>query len=285
MVQEPTPLYSFGSKNVPATRSLGHCQAKIGIDGVVAEKVSVLVVPDDAQSVDLLVGRTFTNLPLVTYFKVGDTFRFYHLNDCPFSGLVPFEQQSKLKLRPREECELQNDTVKYITTSTGRSVTGFHEQCGRPVLLDVQQEEIAEPLCSTDVNAAVIEITSEYGSPVLVDKKNDDKRLAGHQRQAFTKKYRSSNIEDQLKISPEEVKRRTTFTDPKLDQRHKKCAFGMESIDPSVSRSTRGRREPTVQNTSATSKLPKPQTVHDIKRLFRLGSFYRKLTPEACPHR
>ncbi|KAL1477374.1 hypothetical protein MTO96_035777 [Rhipicephalus appendiculatus] len=228
MVLEPTPLYGFGSNDVPATRSLGHCQAKISIDGVAAEKVPILVVPDDAQSVDLLVGRSFTNLPFVAYCKVGSTFRFYHLNDCPFSGVVPFEQQSKLKLRPREERELQQDTVNYITTSTDRSVTGFHEQCGRHVLLDVQQEEIAEPLCSTDVNAAVIETTSEYGSPVLVDKKNDDKRLAGHQRQAFTKKYRSSNIEDQLKISAEEANRRTTFRDPKLGQRLKKCAFALK---------------------------------------------------------
>ncbi|KAL1421652.1 hypothetical protein MTO96_004037 [Rhipicephalus appendiculatus] len=285
MVLEPTPLYGFGSNDVPATRSLGHCQAKISIDGVAAEKVPILVVPDDAQSVDLLVGRSFSNLPFVTYCKVGSTFRFYHLNDCPFSGVVPFEQQSKLKFRPREERELQQDTVNYITTSTDRSVTGFHEQCGRHVLLDVQQEEIAEPLCSTDVNAAVIETTSEYGSPVLVDKKNDDKRLAGHQRQAFTKKYRSSNIENQLKISAEEAKRRTTFRDPKLGQRLKKCAFGKESIDSSVSRSTRGRRELTEEKTSDTCKLPKPQTVHDIKRLFRLGSFNRNLTPEARPHR
>ncbi|KAL1437205.1 hypothetical protein MTO96_049187 [Rhipicephalus appendiculatus] len=54
MVQEPTTLYGFGSKNVPTTRSLGHSQAKISIDGVVAEKVPLLVVPDDAQSVDPL---------------------------------------------------------------------------------------------------------------------------------------------------------------------------------------------------------------------------------------
>ncbi|KAL1447939.1 hypothetical protein MTO96_044181 [Rhipicephalus appendiculatus] len=115
MVQEPAPLYGFGSKNVPATRSLSHCQAKINIDGVVAEKVPVIVVPDDAQSVDLLVGRTFTNLPFVTYCKVGSTFRFYHLNDCPLSGVVPFKQQSKLKLRPREERELkiQSTTLHY----------------------------------------------------------------------------------------------------------------------------------------------------------------------------
>ncbi|KAL1414053.1 hypothetical protein MTO96_007794 [Rhipicephalus appendiculatus] len=92
MVQEPTALYGFGSKNMPATRSLGHCQANISIDDVVAGKIPVLVVPDDAQSVDLLVGRTLTNLPFVTHSKVGSTLRFYHLNDCPFSGLVPFEQ-------------------------------------------------------------------------------------------------------------------------------------------------------------------------------------------------
>ncbi|KAL1444126.1 hypothetical protein MTO96_030036 [Rhipicephalus appendiculatus] len=107
MILEATPLYGFGSNNVAATRSLDYCQAKIRIDGVAAEKVPILVVPDDAQSVDLLVGISFTNLPFVTYSKVGSTFRFYHLNDCPFSGLVPFEQQSKLKLRQREESDVQ----------------------------------------------------------------------------------------------------------------------------------------------------------------------------------
>ncbi|KAL1434912.1 hypothetical protein MTO96_011385 [Rhipicephalus appendiculatus] len=141
MVQEPTPLYGFGSKNVPATRSLGHCQAKINIDGVVAENVPVLVVPDDAQSVDLLVGRTFTNLPFVTYCKVGSTFRFYHLNDCPFSGVAPFEQQSNLKLIAKEECELQRNAVNYVTTSSDRSVTTFRAHCGRDGLPEWKRGE------------------------------------------------------------------------------------------------------------------------------------------------
>ncbi|KAH7984471.1 hypothetical protein HPB52_021516 [Rhipicephalus sanguineus] len=46
----------------------------ISIDGTVAEKIPVLVVPDDAQCVGLLVGRTFTDLPFVTYAEVGSTF-------------------------------------------------------------------------------------------------------------------------------------------------------------------------------------------------------------------
>ncbi|KAH7935580.1 hypothetical protein HPB52_009988 [Rhipicephalus sanguineus] len=83
--------------NVPATRSLGHCKAKISIAGIVVEKIPVQVVPDDAQCVDLFVGRTFTDLPFVTYAKVGSTFRFYHLNDCPFADLAPLEQKSNLK--------------------------------------------------------------------------------------------------------------------------------------------------------------------------------------------
>ncbi|KAH7969596.1 hypothetical protein HPB52_020103 [Rhipicephalus sanguineus] len=69
MAQEATHLYGFHNKYVPVTRSLGHCKAKISFDGVVAEKIPVLVVPDDAQCVDLLVGRNFTELPNVTYAK------------------------------------------------------------------------------------------------------------------------------------------------------------------------------------------------------------------------
>ncbi|KAL1450347.1 hypothetical protein MTO96_043918 [Rhipicephalus appendiculatus] len=212
------------------------------------------------------------------------TFRFYHLNDCPFVHLVSPAQQAELHVKAPEEFTLQNNAVNYITTSSDRSVTGFHEQFGRHMLLDVQRKEIEEPLCYTNVSAAVTETTSEYGSPVLVDKKNDDRRLADHLRQALTKKDWSSNFEGQLKISEKQVKLRTTFRDPQFGQRITKCAFGKESIDPSVPRSTRGRREPTEQKTSATSKLPNKQNVHDTKRLFRLGSFYRNLTPEARPH-
>ncbi|KAL1483983.1 hypothetical protein MTO96_050140 [Rhipicephalus appendiculatus] len=74
MVQEPTLLYGFGKKNVPVKRSLGHFKAKISIYGVADEKIPVLALLDDAQNVDLLVGRSFTDLPFVTYAKVRNTF-------------------------------------------------------------------------------------------------------------------------------------------------------------------------------------------------------------------
>ncbi|KAL1481956.1 hypothetical protein MTO96_034117 [Rhipicephalus appendiculatus] len=141
MVLEPTDLYGFGSENHPVTRSLGHCKAKVSIDGVVAENIPVLIVPDDAQRVDILVGRTFTELPSVTYAKVGSTFRFYHLNDCPFVHLVSPAQQPELHLKAPEECTLQKNAANYVTTSSDRSVTTFRGHCGRDGLPEWKRGE------------------------------------------------------------------------------------------------------------------------------------------------
>ncbi|KAH7949649.1 hypothetical protein HPB49_013215 [Dermacentor silvarum] len=69
IVQECAPFYGFGSKHVPVTRSIGHCRAKINIDGADARSIRVIVVPDDAQSFDMLESRTLTELPYVTYAK------------------------------------------------------------------------------------------------------------------------------------------------------------------------------------------------------------------------
>ncbi|KAL1438351.1 hypothetical protein MTO96_048140 [Rhipicephalus appendiculatus] len=74
MVQEPTDLYGFCSEHDPVTRSLGHCKAKVSIDDIVAENILVLIFPDDAQRFDILVGRTFPELPSVARAKLGSTF-------------------------------------------------------------------------------------------------------------------------------------------------------------------------------------------------------------------
>ncbi|KAL1474290.1 hypothetical protein MTO96_038089 [Rhipicephalus appendiculatus] len=80
---------------------------------------------------NILVGRTFTELPSVTYAKVGSTFRFYHLNDCPFVHLVSPAQKIELHVKTPEECTLQKNAVNYVTTSSDRSVTTFRGHSGR----------------------------------------------------------------------------------------------------------------------------------------------------------
>ncbi|XP_042148722.1 uncharacterized protein LOC121837217 [Ixodes scapularis] len=66
LMRDATPLYGFGNQDVPAVRTIGKCKADLDIDGVTGKDITIFVVPDEAQSVDLLVGRTFTELPYVT---------------------------------------------------------------------------------------------------------------------------------------------------------------------------------------------------------------------------
>ncbi|GBM68533.1 hypothetical protein AVEN_247885-1 [Araneus ventricosus] len=44
----------------------------VNIDNVNAENINVYVVPDDAQSVDLIIGRTWLDLPQIAYTNIGE---------------------------------------------------------------------------------------------------------------------------------------------------------------------------------------------------------------------
>ncbi|GBM34864.1 hypothetical protein AVEN_146612-1 [Araneus ventricosus] len=52
-------IYSFRNQKIPALTSIGRIKANIEVDNVKAESISIYVVPDDAQSVDLIIGRTW----------------------------------------------------------------------------------------------------------------------------------------------------------------------------------------------------------------------------------
>ncbi|XP_040066225.1 uncharacterized protein LOC120839891 [Ixodes scapularis] len=148
LVQESTPLYGFGNSGVPVSRSIGGCKADIKIDGVLAKDFPILVVPDEAQAVDLLVGRTFTELPYLTYARVGGSFRFWHLSDCPFAHLEPLEHHQELQLKAREEDILQKDSVNWITLTADERVTGpvIYRHCGTDVLIDITLDEVTIPM-------------------------------------------------------------------------------------------------------------------------------------------
>ncbi|KAG0429788.1 hypothetical protein HPB47_023310 [Ixodes persulcatus] len=62
-LKDSTALYGFGNRSVPVATAMGRCVSDLVIDGVKGSKSDVLVVPDDAQAVERIVGRTFTELP------------------------------------------------------------------------------------------------------------------------------------------------------------------------------------------------------------------------------
>ncbi|GBM72860.1 hypothetical protein AVEN_39758-1 [Araneus ventricosus] len=58
-------IYGFGNKKMPALTSIGKIKADIELDNVKAERISIYVVSDDAQSVDLIITRTWLFLILL----------------------------------------------------------------------------------------------------------------------------------------------------------------------------------------------------------------------------
>lgn len=68
------PLYTVGDVSRPSTSAIGGAVADIAIDGVMAADHEVLIVPDQTIPIDVLVGRTWLELPHISYHKQGTDF-------------------------------------------------------------------------------------------------------------------------------------------------------------------------------------------------------------------
>lgn len=64
------PLYTVGNPNRPFASTIGESFADIAIDGVLAIMHKVLVVPDEIIPVNVLIGRTWLELPHTNYYKL-----------------------------------------------------------------------------------------------------------------------------------------------------------------------------------------------------------------------
>lgn len=84
-LKDATALYGFGSHGIPTVRAIAKCRANLIIGGVVRKNILILV-PDEAQLIDSIVGRTLAELP--------------------FSHLEPLVSCLKLHLNTAEETTL-----------------------------------------------------------------------------------------------------------------------------------------------------------------------------------
>jgi len=58
-----------GHANEPSEQTLVESEADVLIDGVLGENHLIRVVPDDILHVDILIGRTWLDLPHVNYYE------------------------------------------------------------------------------------------------------------------------------------------------------------------------------------------------------------------------
>ena len=83
-IRATSVLSGFG-KSGNEVHSSGIIKENLIVDDCSAECVSFRVVPDDVQPYDVIVGRNFTELPHVAYFKIGDKLIFGNRDDFIFS--------------------------------------------------------------------------------------------------------------------------------------------------------------------------------------------------------
>ncbi|KAL1470211.1 hypothetical protein MTO96_040575 [Rhipicephalus appendiculatus] len=155
LLEDATALYGFGSQGVPAVRAIAKCRADLIIDNVVGKNIPTLVVPDEAQSVDLIVGRTFTELPYVTYARLGGSLHFWHRDECPFSHLEPHVSCPKVRLNTDEETTPQANVVNWVSPQSNVADPVLFNNCGREIVVVMEGKELTVPVFTSREDAVL----------------------------------------------------------------------------------------------------------------------------------
>lgn len=111
-IQQTTEsLYGFGDFEKAATKVLGTLCLDIEIDGVVGKRIGVLVVPDKAQPVELLVGRPWLELPDIAYMKIGEQLIIKYTDS--FNNIV-IDPPTHVKITVAETTKLNQNSINLV---------------------------------------------------------------------------------------------------------------------------------------------------------------------------
>ncbi|GBM10720.1 hypothetical protein AVEN_112-1 [Araneus ventricosus] len=102
---------------MPALTSIGRIKADIEVDNVKAENISIYVVPDDAQSVDLIIGRTWLDLPHIAYTKTGNRVHIGYHKDELFRNFSIDEKVNSVCLKRLETAQSESESLQIKDTS------------------------------------------------------------------------------------------------------------------------------------------------------------------------
>ncbi|GBM37956.1 hypothetical protein AVEN_46258-1 [Araneus ventricosus] len=110
-------IYGFGNQKMPTLTSIGRIKADIEVDNVKAENISIYVVPDDAQSVDLIIGRTWLDLPHISYTKIRKRVHTGYRGDELFRNFPIDEKVNPVYLKRLETVQSESESLQIKDTS------------------------------------------------------------------------------------------------------------------------------------------------------------------------
>ncbi|GBM26216.1 hypothetical protein AVEN_22778-1 [Araneus ventricosus] len=110
-------IYSFGNQKMPALTSIRRIKADIEVDNVKAENISIYVVPNDAASVDLIIGRTWLDLPHIAYTKIGKRDHIGYREDELFRNFPIDGKVNPVCLERLETAQSESESLQIKDTS------------------------------------------------------------------------------------------------------------------------------------------------------------------------
>ncbi|GBO43085.1 hypothetical protein AVEN_239981-1 [Araneus ventricosus] len=105
-------MYGFGNQKMSALMSIGRIKADIEVDNVKAESISIYVVADNAQSVDLIIRRTWLYLLHIAYTKMGKRVHIGYREDELFRNFPIDEKVNRVRLKHLETAQLESESLQ-----------------------------------------------------------------------------------------------------------------------------------------------------------------------------
>jgi len=123
-------LTTVGDMNFLGAKSIGEGVASIVINDVAAESNAVIIVTDKSIPIDIIISRTWLDLPHVNYFKKNNTFvvKSIHINTTMMKQLPLLADHDESNV---EAFWVVSDWSTHVVTEG--MVPGNREQCTRLV--------------------------------------------------------------------------------------------------------------------------------------------------------
>ncbi|GBM23647.1 hypothetical protein AVEN_117396-1 [Araneus ventricosus] len=115
-------IYGFGNQKMPALTSIGRIKADIKVDNVKTKNISICVVPDDVQSFDLIIGRTWLDLPHIADTKMGKRVHIGYREDELFRNFQIDEKVNRISLKRLERSQLENESLQIKDSSQQKMI-------------------------------------------------------------------------------------------------------------------------------------------------------------------
>ncbi|GBM36113.1 hypothetical protein AVEN_179109-1 [Araneus ventricosus] len=112
---------------MPSLTSIGRIKADIEVDNVKAENIRIYVVPDYAQSVDLIIGRTWLDLPHIAYTKIGERVHIGYREDELFRNFPIDEKVTPICLERLETAQSESESLQIKDISQQKMIVQFSE--------------------------------------------------------------------------------------------------------------------------------------------------------------